>query len=81
MPKTYEQKIDELYLAIVGNPEMDQPGIVDSIRRMKEKEEQTDGRIHRIEKFLDRGKWFLVGGVVMGGYGLTKLAEELFKLL
>lgn len=66
--KTTEQKINEMYHAVVGNEALGQPGLVPQMKVM-------DARVSKLEDDKKSNKWFRRGVMFGGGAVVSPYAK------
>ena len=69
------RKVDKLYVAIVGDKELQQEGIIERL-------EKVESQVDKMELMLQRAKGWLAGAVFVGGVGgyvLNSLIKVLVK--
>lgn len=71
-----QEDVKLILTTLKGDEKLGINGLVQEIRQLKQEQMDTERELKSVKKLIDRGKWFLMGGVVFGGYGLYDLIHE-----
>jgi hypothetical protein len=69
-----DKKVSEIYTAIMGSPFHEKGGY-------KPRLEDLETRVDRIEDFINKWKWILVGAIGLGGYGGLTFIQQLIEVI
>lgn len=75
-----EADVKEILFVLRGNPQMERPGLVDDVRKLTGIIDRQERDIAKLQNLVDKGKYFLMGGILMGGYGLYEVVHKILGL-
>ena len=76
-------KVDKLYLAIVGDTELKQIGVIEQQEKIKNRLDEIEKQLEQMDKLIEKTKGYIAGALAVGGVAgsvITLLIKSLLKI-
>lgn len=81
--KRLSTKVDRMYLAVIGDTELKQIGVIEQQEKIKNRLDEIEKQLEQMDKLIEKTKGYIAGALAVGGVAgsvITLLIKSLLKI-